>query len=229
MPKLNLQTAARIKNASGEIIALKGNGFAWVKPAAVETYLATAPNWNASTGELPFGDATLSQANASLRPVLTDGRLVFTGDYLTTNAAEIMALAESGEVELSVLYRPTALSNGYAFSFGDMTTNSDNAMQLYMMASGQIRFLIDGTVGSGAQSFTTSMTPMVVGQDYLVTIIMSGGFITMRVNGVDEISNSAITGAQPSGLNIFALGCRHGATASGFCSAEITMMEVRAV
>tara|TARA_R110002051_G_scaffold325869_1_gene432684 strand:+ start:30425 stop:31102 length:678 start_codon:yes stop_codon:yes gene_type:complete len=37
MPKLNLKTASRIKNASGEIVALKAAGFSWIKPAPIGT------------------------------------------------------------------------------------------------------------------------------------------------------------------------------------------------
>jgi len=191
------------------------------------SFLADASDWNGT--DLSMGDATLSQPTPSLRPAVAGDRLVFDGDYLSTANPDLIDLAESGEVEISLIYRPNALANGFPFSFGDTSTNSDNAIQFYALSNGQIRVFIDGTTGSGSKSFTTSMAPMVVGQDYLITIIMSGGFFTMRVNGIEVISNSAITGSPPIDMDIFTIGARRGSSANTFCNGEIAMIEVREI
>ena len=64
MPKLDLTSALQIKGVSGEILALKGDGFSWTKPSSVfdpEANLGTPDDLNGPGGFDWTGPATGSE------------------------------------------------------------------------------------------------------------------------------------------------------------------------
>ncbi|MDB6455044.1 hypothetical protein [Falsirhodobacter sp. 20TX0035] len=61
MPKLDLTTAKQIKGAAGEVLALKGSGFAWAKPMA----------WTPAS----IADASWVDMTDASRRTLTNGRV----------------------------------------------------------------------------------------------------------------------------------------------------------
>lgn len=78
MPKLDLSAAVRIKAASGELQALKGQGFSWVKPAAPNPN--TMPDvasmvewWDASTAAFTFDGADPNKISAWPTAMTTGG------------------------------------------------------------------------------------------------------------------------------------------------------------
>jgi hypothetical protein len=207
-----------------------------ISTPAVLSYLADMNEWDGLS--VPFGSTNLSQSEDGFRPALIGDFLVFDNDYIATRDPILLQLLEADEFEISVIYRPTSQTQGCIFSAGQETVgsdtgvNNDNTIQLYALNTGHIRFLIDGTGGVGAQSFTTSsnyFAGMVVGNEYLITCVVSGGFFRMNIAGVPVIDDVLITGLQPSGMNVFAVGCRKMLGATNFCDGDVKMIEVREV
>ena len=75
MPKLDLRNAIRIKGAGGEINALKGHGFSWIKPSGdVDPILAYFQSTGADGAYYtPWDKSTLFQDAAGTIPVVNDG------------------------------------------------------------------------------------------------------------------------------------------------------------
>ena len=201
--------------------------------SSIPGYLAVATNW--ASGVLPFGPTELTQSDPTKQPTLTGDFLEFTtNDYLSTTDTNLLDILLSAEYEVSVLYKPAAgaLVDGYIWSAGSTAINNENTLQLRALSSGQLRFLIDGNVGSGASSFTTSMTAMTAGSEYLITVVYSGSSVIIRVNGVAEvggITGSAHTGALPVDMDTFTVGARQMISQTNFMSGGIKMVEVVAL
>jgi hypothetical protein len=191
------------------------------------SFLSLATTWDGSS--MPFSGSTLEQNVVANQPVLVGEYLEFiTNDFVFTQEPEVMEIALSAEYEISVIYKPGdgALVDGYIWSFGNSSINNENTLQLRALSNGQLRYLIDGNLGIGANSFTTTMTPMVANGEYLITLIYSGNSISIRVNGVTEINNVDHTGPLPVGIDTFAVGCRTMIGNTNFISGGIKMIEV---
>lgn len=207
-------------------------GFGGSLPQAL-AYRALASDWVAPA--LPMGTATLAQPDALHQPELgLDGWLTFTEDSLATTEAPLLEVMNAGSWECSVMFRPTALTAGTIWAAGWSGSNSDNAIYLYLLSTGELRLYIDGTVGAGAQSFSTTTAGLQVGVPALITVTLKAGLLSMRVftsGGAAGavLEDRAVTGAQPSGMDQFAVGARFGATVQQYCAGAIQMIEVREI
>lgn len=196
-------------------------------PIAPPLFSALANTYDGTS--LTDGTRSFSSEQPNTAPILVSDWMVFTTDYLLTTDPDIINTLASGAWECSVLYRPTSLVNGYIWAVGSSGTNTDNSIQLNCQVSGEIRLQIDGNVGAGQQTIGTTGVAMQVGEEYLITVMVKNGGATIRVNGVENITDRAITGAQPVGMDRMVIGARVGATVSANCDGSVKFFEVVAL
>ena len=84
MPKLDLRNAIRIKGAGGEINALKGHGFSWIKPSGdVDPILAYFQSTGANGAYYtPWDKSTLFQDAAGTIPANETDPIAYVGDNI---------------------------------------------------------------------------------------------------------------------------------------------------
>ncbi len=129
MPKLDLRNATRIKAAGGELVALKGAGFSWVRPAP-----------------LPLDTLSVAAAAAySLRRLWTG----YTGPAIRVrrsndNAEVNIGFTAAGGLDTAALLAHVGAGNGFVTTWYDQSGNGRNAVQA--TAAAQPRIVNAGVV-----------------------------------------------------------------------------------
>jgi hypothetical protein len=216
--------------------------FGSVVQSVLKEYLADILAWSGSS--MLFGDTTLEQSSATYQPTLVGDHLVFDSDYVASRDPDLLATLNSLEFELSFIFRPRVVAAYCIVSIGKESvpaqggnpavtgTNNENVVQITLISGGKLRVIIDGNAGVGAQSFTTNTNVepgLVAGEDCLVTLLVTGGYLWLTVRGVPLLDGLAITGPLPVGMNVFAVGGRHMVGITQLCDGAFKMLEIRGV